>query len=150
VLRRTISNLFRKIATGPQHETQAQARHLRSGSEAEQYATGYLQQQGCEIIEQNYNSRFGELDIVCLTGSARRTLAVVEVRYRQSKAYGGAAATVGKTKQQRIIRTASLWLQQNRRYKDYPLRFDVITLSGSLDTPELCWLKNAFSCDGVI
>lgn len=143
-------NLFRKMTGIPRQETQGQARHLRVGARAEQFATSYLKQHGCEILEQNYNCRFGELDIVCLTGSSTRALAVVEVRYRQSKAYGGAAATVGKNKQQRIIKTASLWLQQNRQYKDYPLRFDVITLCGNPETPELAWLKNAFSCDGVV
>jgi len=134
---------------------QPSASHLRDGARAELLALRFLKRQGCKILATNFTCRVGELDIIALDKSAEHSIqepciSVVEVRYRRSGIYGGAAATVNHAKQQRIINSSQLWLSQNSGYRNHPVRFDVITLSGDLDKPQLNWLKRAFSCDGVI
>lgn len=113
----------------------------RRGQWAEMYAQNYLRQQGLADVQQNYHGRFGEIDLIMLHGDI---LVFVEVRYRRSQHYGGGIESVNASKQQRIIKTAWRFLQQNPTYQQYDCRFDVITLSGNTDKPELDWLADAF------
>src|SRR5580700_3043097 len=104
--------------------TQAQAR----GARAEQIALEYLQGQGLTILERNYRRRLGEIDLVALD---QGVLVIAEVRTRSSAAYGGAAASVSRIKQRRIIRAAAQLLQQHRDYAALPVRFDVLIVDAA-------------------
>lgn len=68
---------------------------VTTGSQAEQLALNYLQQQGLTLITQNYHSRRGEIDLIMLD---ENTLVFVEVRYRKSAAYGSALESVNSQK----------------------------------------------------
>jgi putative endonuclease len=60
---------------------------------------------------------------------------------RASDQYGGAAASVGRAKQRRIINTTSLLLQADRGLGACRVRFDVIIVrDGAIE-----WLQHAFS-----
>jgi putative endonuclease len=112
------------------------------GARAEQCALEYLTGRGLTILERNYRRRRGELDLVALD---RGVLVIAEVRTRSSEAFGGAAASVGKTKQRRIIRAANQLLQQHRDYAALPVRFDVLIVSGlESEAPQVDWLRHAF------
>jgi putative endonuclease len=112
------------------------------GACAEQIALEYLQGRGLTILERNYRRRLGEIDLVALD---RGVLVIAEVRTRSSEACGGAAASVNKSKQRRIIRAASQLLQQRRDYAALPVRFDVLIVSGpKTKTPDVNWLRHAF------
>lgn len=69
------------------------------------------------------------------------TVVFVEVRYRKNSHYGGAAASVTPAKQQRIIKTALTYQQQNTPQD--AMRFDVIAVEGKAFKME--WIQNAFS-----
>lgn len=73
-----------------------------------------------------------------------RILVFVEVRYRQSADYGGAAASVTRTKRTKIIRTAKRFLQQHPRYAAWPCRFDVVAVTGQTTALNINWLRSAF------
>ena len=112
------------------------------GARAEQCALEYLKGRGLTILERNYRRRRGELDLVALDAGV---LVIAEVRTRSTEAFGGAAASVGKTKQRRIIRAASQLLQQRRAYAALPVRFDVLIVSGlESEAPRVDWLRHAF------
>ncbi|HEY2036208.1 MAG TPA: YraN family protein [Steroidobacteraceae bacterium] len=114
------------------------------GLQAEDAAAAYLQAQGAHILLRNFRCRCGELDIVARVG--RDELAIVEVRTRASDAFGGAAASVDAGKRQRLVRAASLLLQQRRDLARLRARFDVIVVSDpSGDAPHIDWIKHAFS-----
>lgn len=93
---------------------------------------------GWRRVAANYNVRGGELDLVY---RARELLVVVEVRYRSRSDYGGAAASVTRTKQKRIILATRHLLSENPRYAELPIRFDVV---GVDDSDTLDWIENAF------
>jgi putative endonuclease len=113
-----------------------------SGRRAEELAAQYLRAQGLEIITRNYRRRLGELDIVARD---EQLLVVAEVRTRASAAFGGAAASVGWRKRQRITRAASALLQQRRELARLPVRFDVLIVSDPLGSaPRIEWLRHAF------
>lgn len=108
------------------------------GLQAERRAAQYLQQQGLELVTQNFRGRFGEIDLIMRDGG---TLVFVEVRLRRNADFGGAAASIDVHKQQRLIRTAQQYLAALNRIP--PCRFDALLLSDASEQ-DVQWLKNAF------
>jgi putative endonuclease len=108
------------------------------GALAEQWAAQYLQDQGLKLLERNYRSRFGEIDLIMQDGA---TLVFVEVRLRRNGDYGGAAASIDSHKQQRIIRTSQHYLAS--LVHTPACRFDAVLL-GDTQGIDAQWLKNAF------
>lgn len=105
-----------------------------AGQIGEDEALAYLQQQGLTLVERNFLCKGGEIDLVLQDGAV---LVFVEVRKRADKQHGGAAASITRSKQKRLIIAAHIFLQ---RYKMPPAcRFDVI----AIDATEMSWLKNA-------
>lgn len=126
-----------------------------TGAFGETLAREFLEQQGYEFIDANFVRRVGEIDLVMRTppdGQGMSTTVFVEVRYRSSRAFGGALASIDWRKQRKIVRAANAWLQQHDCYTT-PARIDVIALTPA--KPFQCsnepvwkkhhihWLKNA-------
>jgi putative endonuclease len=96
------------------------------GGAAERRAARFLKRRAYRIVDRNIIcGRLGELDIVALDGDV---LVFVEVRYRGSKAFGSAAATVGPIKQRKLARAAQHYLGRNRH--EGPVRFDIVAIDG--------------------
>lgn len=112
------------------------------GAAAEDAALRFLQARGLKLLHRNFRARSGELDLVM---DDRGTLAVIEVRARESGQHGGAAASVTVSKQQRIVHATQTLLAQQPSLAAWPVRFDVVTFDGN-DGPE--WLQGAFDAAG--
>ncbi len=107
------------------------------GSRYEDKAVSFLNANGVRIIERNFRSRFGEIDIVGHDGSY---YIFCEVKYRKTGAAGDPALAVDRHKQYKISRVAD-YFRVLRKLKDGDnVRFDVIAI---LDD-EIKWYKNAF------
>jgi putative endonuclease len=109
----------------------------QAGTAAENSAAAFLESQGFAIIARNFLRRVGELDLVARAGDL---LVIAEVRTRGSDSFGGAAASVGRAKQQRIILTAGLFLDQRPELRRCRVRFDVIVVKDG----RIEWLRQAF------
>ncbi|MCW8919824.1 MAG: YraN family protein [Gammaproteobacteria bacterium] len=107
------------------------------GDIAEEQARRHLEGQGLRTVARNFQSRFGELDLIM---REQQTLVFVEVRYRRSPHFGGALASIDAKKQRRLIATAHGYLQQHPH--NGPCRFDVIAISAAPN--EIEWLQDAF------
>jgi uncharacterized protein (TIGR00252 family) len=116
--------------------------HLAAGRAAEDAACRHLQAAGYQILLRNFRARSGELDVVAIEG---RSLAVIEVRYRQSRRFGGGAASVTWRKQRRIVRTTLALLAARRELGRLPVRFDVVEVSGDSPTGPCRLIRGAFS-----
>ncbi|HEY8537749.1 MAG TPA: YraN family protein [Steroidobacteraceae bacterium] len=114
------------------------------GTAAEQAAFDFLLARGLKPITRNYRCRGGELDIVMLDG---KTLAFVEVRFRATSNFGGAADSVTWHKQRRIIFAARHFLMTHRGLSHLPGRFDIVAIDGNIQAPRIEWLKAAFTAD---
>jgi putative endonuclease len=110
-----------------------------AGSEAEDTALAYLKQAGLKLLHRNYRCKAGEIDLVMLEGA---TLVLVEVRYRSTEQFGGAAASVTYWKQRRLINAARHLLTTRKDLRRYPARFDVVAISSL--RREVQWIKGAF------
>ncbi len=114
------------------------------GSAGEAAAVRYLQSQGYEIVETNYRTRTGEIDIVARDGP---TYVFVEVKARSSLAFGSGVDAVDSRKRARIVKVAEEWLFENK-VEDALVRFDVVALtrSGRGDL-EVELIKDAFQAE---
>jgi len=97
----------------------------------------FLEREGLCILQRNYRTRQGEVDVIARDGA---TLVFIEVRARGSLAFGGAAASVDRAKQHRIAAAARHYLL--RLGSEPPCRFDVIAWQGK--HPEPAWIRGAF------
>lgn len=119
------------------------------GDAAEAAAAAHLQRAGLTLIERNFRTPGrggGEIDLVMRAPDG--TLVFVEVRQRASASHGGAGASIGRVKQQRIVLAAQHYLMRFGRVP--PCRFDVVLVEGTLGlangsgTPKIEWLVAAF------
>ena len=113
----------------------------------EDEACRYLQSKGFSVLERNYHSRFGEIDIIADDCGC---LVFVEVKTRKSKSYGYACEYVNESKMKKIILTAEAYLG-NVEYP--PVRFDVVEIyyfeaDNCLRLKSINHIENAFSAEG--
>ena len=109
------------------------------GDAAEDRALGHLLGQGLRLVARNYRTPGrggGEIDLILRERDG--TLVFVEVRKRASASFGGAAASIGWRKQQRIVFAARHYLM--RLAAPPPCRFDVISMEGG----SIQWMRAAF------
>ncbi|MEZ5502645.1 MAG: YraN family protein [Halioglobus sp.] len=114
------------------------------GDSYEDHAAILLEARGLLLVERNFRGKSGELDIIARDGDY---LVFVEVRARGNRHFDSAAGSVNFRKQQRIIRTAHLFLQRRPQWAHLPCRFDVVAFeppqSGS--RPRIRWIRGAFT-----
>jgi putative endonuclease len=116
-----------------------------AGRAAEDAALAHLKAAGLRLVARNYRCRGGELDLAMLDDD---TLVLVEVRYRSTLDFGGAAASVTWFKQRRIVLAARHLLTTRRELRRYRARFDVVAVTSSdWRAPRLEWIKAAFVLD---
>lgn len=111
------------------------------GARGEAFAALYLVENGFEIVDRNWRSRAGELDIVAREGN---TLAFVEVKTRSGVGFGTPAEAVTATKQLRIRKLAMEWLAVRGGHW-VPVRFDVVAILLTRDgDPVITHIREAF------
>ncbi len=121
----------------------------RLGDAAESLARAHLVRAGLTLVQANYRTPGrggGEVDLIM--NAPDGTLVFVEVRQRKSGSHGGAGASIGLSKQRRIIFAARHYLM--RFATPPPCRFDVVLVQGTSETPggvSIEWLQAAFSAD---
>ena len=112
------------------------------GQHGEELAARHLAQNGYRIIARNYRNRCGEIDLIAREADV---FCFIEVKTRASAVYGGPLEAVSITKQERIARTALIFLQE-RGLAEAKMRFDVVAvMMENPATPRVDVLKDAFS-----
>jgi putative endonuclease len=104
------------------------------GLAVEQAAKAYLEARGLRHLASNFRCRGGEIDLIM---RAAQCIVFVEVRYRRSRRFGGAAASIDAGKRRRLRIAANTYLHRYR--VGLPARIDVVTVDG----PDIEWITNA-------
>jgi putative endonuclease len=117
-----------------------------TGKHAEDLACQYLNQQGLHLLERNFNTRFGEIDLVMRD---KDTTVFVEVRYRKHSDIVDPLTSIDSRKQRKLISTAQYYLQRQQGFALSPARFDVIAITEQGAQPQIQWIKNAFEAQGA-
>jgi putative endonuclease len=111
------------------------------GREGEDRAAAYLSRQGYRVVERNYRTKSGEIDLIALD---RDVLVFVEVKTRSTDAFGAPELAVTPQKQQRMVKAALGYLKQKALHQ-MPCRFDVVAISEGGEGIEL--IRNAFEME---
>lgn len=111
------------------------------GNAGEQEAFLYLKKQGYDIIERNWRTNAGEIDIICTKADV---LVFVEVKNLPHATPDMLSKVLGEQKRNHILKTAKRFLLNHRQYSNNYVRFDVIVL-GMQGLPSVYHIENAFS-----
>jgi len=106
------------------------------GAEGEGLAVKALKKQGYKIIEKNYRTRFGEIDIIA---EEKGYLVFIEVKRRSFASFGASLDAVDEKKKDHMIRAAAYYLK-DRRCFNRKVRFDVV----GIDDDRLKIVRHAF------
>ncbi len=114
------------------------------GRAAEEAAARFLRDHGLREVDRNFRCQGGEIDLVMQDGGV---LVFVEVRYRSSSRFGGAAESIARGKRRRLLHAAQNYLLQKYRRACPPVRFDVIATSPSVNGLHFDWIVDAFGVE---
>lgn len=118
------------------------AAHLERGMMGEEAAARTLKKARYKIVERNFRTPAGEIDIVARD---RKTLVFVEVRTRSSVEFGLPQETVTGRKRKRLCKAARWYLRKNR-LDDAECRFDIVAVvtHNGKKKPDIEIIKDAF------
>ena len=114
----------------------------QTGAAGEELAAVWLRTRGWRIVDRNWRSRYGELDIVALDPEG--TLAFVEVKTRRSVRFGPPQCAVTHAKRTNLRRAGVQWLLDHRGLLHNGVRFDVLAVSVEAEGPRVEHLRGAF------
>ena len=106
------------------------------GDVGEAEAVNFLKKHKYKILETNYKNKIGEIDIIAQKG---QTICFVEVKRRQTAEFGLPREAVDRRKQQKIAKTAQIFLLQ-KHLTEAEISFSVVEIMGQ----EINLIENAF------
>ena len=112
------------------------------GQEGEDRAAKFLIEQGYRILERNYRTKSGEIDLIALH---KDEVVFVEVKTRTSDAFGAPELAVNPRKQRSMIKAALGYIKYKKLHQ-VPCRFDVVTVSAAAGQ-KVELIRNAFEMD---
>ena len=110
------------------------------GTKSEREAVKFLKNDGYKILETNYRSKYGEVDIIAMDN---KSIVFVEVKARKSGKFGTPLEAVNLKKQRKISMVALDYLKKNKKISE-SARFDVVGIEITKDNSEIKLIKNAF------
>lgn len=113
------------------------------GREGEDLAARFLTKQGYRILERNYSTRSGEIDLIALHDG---DVVFVEVKTRSGDAFGAPELAVTPRKQQRMVKAALAYIKYKKLHQ-VPCRFDVVAITTAAEQEEVELIPNAFEMD---
>jgi len=110
------------------------------GDAGEDLAAAALRKQGYKILERNYQTPLGEIDLIARHG---KVLVFVEVKTRKSLRFGAPQEAVSPAKQARLKRLADYYLKE-KRLESAQVRFDVVAITWGGEGPQVETIRDAF------
>ena len=116
----------------------------QKGARGEEAAASYLESRGWTVLERNFRTRVGEIDIIARRGDQ---VAFVEVKAWTTVPREDLARSIGPRKRSRISRAARVFLSRRPELADAHLRFDLVFLGG--DEKGIDHIAGAFNEEGI-
>ncbi|TCW61146.1 YraN family protein [Treponema sp. J25] len=102
-------------------------KNKQKGKQGEDLAARFLEKRGYQILERNFRSISGEIDIIALQED---TIVFAEVKNWDCYGEEDLEYSINHKKQERIIKTANVFLDSHRQYNRMNVRFDVLFIQG--------------------
>ena len=99
-------------------------RNIKLGKYGEEKAEEFLKKNGYRIIEKNFRTKFGEIDIIAKN---KKHIVFIEVKTRSSLDFGYPEESVSRRKFNRIKKCAEIYLLRKRKEK-IPVRFEILSI----------------------
>lgn len=115
-------------------------RRQKSGVRGEAIAVRQLKKKGYKILETNYLTKLGEIDIIA---KDKGSIVFIEVKARRTVHFGSAKEAVSTQKQKKISMVALYYLKTTNQLTA-KARFDVVAVNLNRDKPRVEIIKNAF------
>lgn len=112
------------------------------GRLGEQSASKYLAKKKYKVIEKNFTTKVGEVDLIALYGDL---LVFIEVKTRSSTAYGNPAEAVDYNKQRKYVLLAEQYVFMHPEHNKRSIRFDVVEILNE----QINHIEGAFYADDV-
>jgi putative endonuclease len=110
------------------------------GDSGEELAAAFLKKQGYKIIDRNYRTPLGEIDLIA---RHKGTLVFIEVKTRRSSRFGSPQEAVHPAKQERLRTLAEYYLSQ-KGLGELNVRFDVVAILLQDGKPRIEVIQGAF------
>lgn len=105
----------------------------QEGERGETIAVSYLKKHGYTIIERNFRTRNGEIDVIAIDHTQKpHTLCFIEVKTRTTLAYGTPLEAIGYYKLQALQRTAAYYVLSHPHLPEH-MRLDAVSIILSSD-----------------
>lgn len=113
------------------------------GARGEKIAVQFLKKNGYKILQRNYDTNLGEIDVI---GYDHGTVSFIEVKTRLSESFGPPELAITQAKKNHIIKTAQKYIMENQ-LEDVCCRFDVVSIqfSNGGKSQDVSLIKNAFT-----
>ena len=99
--------------------------NFSKGRTGEMIAAQYLKRHGFEVIEQNWHTKFGEIDIVA---KQNKTLVFVEVKLKFGDKFGSPEEMITSVKTKQVLMNAEVYLLTHPEFENYKRRIDGICI----------------------
>lgn len=109
------------------------------GKKGEEIAVRFIKEKGYRIVEKNYRTVFGEIDIIA---KDKEALVFIEVKTRADDTFGDPFEAVNYRKREKIKKVALCFLKKIR--KELPARFDVLSINVENGREKIEHIKDAF------
>lgn len=113
------------------------------GAQGEDMALKFLQQQGYRLLDRNFRTHYGELDLVMMD---KDEIVFAEVKKRASNDYGYPEEMVNWKKKKHLLKTAHIYLDR-KRLDEFFYRFDTIAISGVAPCYDIRHFKDTIRVD---
>ncbi len=116
-------------------------RRKQLGQEGEHLAEAFLLKKGYRIIERNYRTPLGELDLIA---EQNRVICFIEVKTREDSRYGLPQESITPRKQRKLTKSALVYLKEHHLL-EREARFDIVAICPNKEDPHRIYLiQNAF------
>ncbi|MCK8816549.1 YraN family protein [Natroniella sulfidigena] len=113
----------------------------KQGANGEKIAKKFLEKRDYRILEENFWTRYGEVDLIAQEGDY---LVFVEVKSATTRSFASPLEKIDYKKRQHLIRVARYYLSLQQREVDF--RFDVVAILSYQQEDKIKLIKNAFLC----
>ena len=107
------------------------------GNQGEAMALRYFRKNRFKVLEKNWRTRRGEIDLIV---EKQETLYFVEVKFRRGSAFGRGEESIHASKQRKLVLAALDYLQK-KKIREKDVRFAGLIIDGAASPAELVWLE---------
>jgi len=108
-----------------------------TGIKGEEIALGYLKKNGFKLLEQNWRTRRGEVDLIT---EKDKGLYFVEVKFRRTLGFGRGEEAVNLSKQKKMALAALDYIQKKVAHQR-AIHFAALVIDGSQDPQRVEWIE---------